>query len=74
LVTAVVNVFLNTYVALPLVNLIFGHWLRVPRRLPQTMDVVLRTLDQGLLSIWAQSVHVLLYVASQLALKYLYRG
>jgi antibiotic biosynthesis monooxygenase (ABM) superfamily enzyme len=74
LVTAVVNVFLNTYVALPLINLIFGHWLRVPRRLPQTMDVVLRTLDQGLLSIWAQSVHVLLYVASQLALKYLYRG
>jgi antibiotic biosynthesis monooxygenase (ABM) superfamily enzyme len=72
LVTAVVNVFLNVYVALPMVNLIFGHWLRVPRRLPQTMSMILRTLDQGLPSVWAQLLYVVLYIASQLALKYLY--
>ena len=57
-----VNTFVNVYAAAPMMMLIFGHWLKVPR--PKTMRQPWRCLDQGLKSRRSQFLVTALYFGS----------
>lgn len=54
-VCSFITVFLNTYVGLPLMQFLFGAWLRLPRPSPADLSGTHALLDAGMLVGWSPS-------------------
>ena len=60
MVCSFINVFTNTYVGLPLMQMLFGAWLRIPRPSPSDMKPYLWQLLDGGLPHWWQRWPILI--------------
>ena len=69
--TTFVTVLVNIYIGLPLLNLLFGNWLRVPRPSQGEMEWWVAMLDMGLKR-WQRVLIVLVYYSFSIGFGFSY--
>ena len=65
-ISTFITVLVNIYIGLPVMQLLFGNWLRIPRKSPVEMGVWISILDSGLKN-WQRIVVVSIYYGLSLA-------